>query len=199
LVAIDRWQEDIEKLTSDLEAANAEINGSIKSLSVNGKVITYTKNDGTTGTITTYDSNTDTKVTNTLNTTTKAYISEYDIVGKRVEKATSAEIFNDYKSNTATGVCAHAEGSGTNASGKHAHAEGLNTTAIGNNSHAEGYSTNKKNSITTSTDPATVVSAWTTDTPFSAALGIASHVEGQDCIASAYSAHAEGWQTKATQ
>ena len=44
LIAIDRWQADTA--------------GSIKALSVSGKVITYTKNDGTTGTITTQDNNT---------------------------------------------------------------------------------------------------------------------------------------------
>lgn len=54
---------------------NSTLNGSIKSLSVSGRTITYTKNDGSTGTITTQDSNTDTKVTNTLATTTKAYIT----------------------------------------------------------------------------------------------------------------------------
>lgn len=44
LIAIDRWQEDTA--------------ASINNLSINGKVITYTKNDGTTGTITTQDTNT---------------------------------------------------------------------------------------------------------------------------------------------
>ena len=47
----------------------------IKNLSVSGKTITYTRGDGSTGTITTQDTNTDTNVTNTLNTTTKAYIT----------------------------------------------------------------------------------------------------------------------------
>lgn len=61
LIAIDRWQADTA--------------GSIKALSISGKVITYTKNDGTTGTITTQDTNTDTKVTNTLGTTTKFYVT----------------------------------------------------------------------------------------------------------------------------
>ena len=45
----------------------------IKGLSVSGRTITYTRGDGTTGTITTQDN--DTKVTNTLNTTAKAYIT----------------------------------------------------------------------------------------------------------------------------
>ena len=39
-------------------ALDAELGQSIKSLSVNGKTITYTKNNGTTGTITTQDTNT---------------------------------------------------------------------------------------------------------------------------------------------
>ena len=47
----------------------------IKNLSVNGTTITYTKGDGTTGTIATQDTNTDNKVTNTLNLTAKAYIT----------------------------------------------------------------------------------------------------------------------------
>lgn len=40
------------------DSAKSTANGSIKALSVSGKVITYTKNDGTTGTITTQDTNT---------------------------------------------------------------------------------------------------------------------------------------------
>lgn len=47
----------------------------IKGLSVSGRTITYTRGDGTTGTITTQDNDTDTKVTNTLNITAKAYIT----------------------------------------------------------------------------------------------------------------------------
>ena len=60
---------------TDIDTINAALNSSIKGLSVSGQTITYTKNDGTTGTITTQDTNTDTKVTNTLATTTKAYIT----------------------------------------------------------------------------------------------------------------------------
>ena len=62
------------KATQD--SAGQQINTTyIKGLSVSGKTITYTKGDGTTGTITTQDTDTDTKVTNTLNTTTKAYVT----------------------------------------------------------------------------------------------------------------------------
>lgn len=66
---------NITNLQTTLDGMNEEIDGSIKSLSVSGKTITYTKNDGSTGTITTQDTNTDTKVTNTLATTTKAYVT----------------------------------------------------------------------------------------------------------------------------
>jgi hypothetical protein len=64
---------NVTNLQTTLDSMNEEIDGSIKSLSVSGKTITYTKNNGSTGTITTQD--TDTKVTNTLATTTKAYVT----------------------------------------------------------------------------------------------------------------------------
>lgn len=67
--------DNVTNLQTTLDTMDEEINGSIKSLSVSGKTITYTKNDGSTGTITTQDTNTDTKVTNTLATTTKAYVT----------------------------------------------------------------------------------------------------------------------------
>jgi hypothetical protein len=66
---------DISNLQIALDNISEEVDGSIKSLSVSGKTITYTKNNGSTGTITTQDTDTDTKVTNTLATTTKAYVT----------------------------------------------------------------------------------------------------------------------------
>lgn len=63
------------EIDAKLDTIDKEVDGSIKNLSVSGKTITYTKNDGSTGTITTQDTNTDTQVTNTLATTTKAYIT----------------------------------------------------------------------------------------------------------------------------
>lgn len=63
------------EMDAKLDVIDKEVDGSIKSLSVSGKTITYTKNDGSTGTITTQDTNTDTKVTNTLDTKAKAYIT----------------------------------------------------------------------------------------------------------------------------
>lgn len=65
---------NIDGLDATISNINSELDGSIKSLSVSGKVITYTKNDNTTGTITTQDTNTDTKVTqNAVITTAKEY------------------------------------------------------------------------------------------------------------------------------
>ena len=58
LLSIDRWQVDIDALQASVDTISDEVDGSIKGLSVSGKTITYTKNDGTTGTITTQDTNT---------------------------------------------------------------------------------------------------------------------------------------------
>ena len=57
------------------KVVNTAINNCITGLSVSGATITYTKGDGSTGTITTQGDSTDTKVTNTLNKTAKAYVT----------------------------------------------------------------------------------------------------------------------------
>lgn len=49
---------NVDNLQETIASINEEIDSSIKELSVSGKTITYTKNDGTTGTITTQDTNT---------------------------------------------------------------------------------------------------------------------------------------------
>ena len=65
---------EFNDIEGQLSSINSELGGSIKELSVSGKDITYTKNDGTTGKITTQDTNTDTKVTqNAAITTAKNY------------------------------------------------------------------------------------------------------------------------------
>ena len=63
-----------EEVNTALDVINEEIDDAITGLSVSGKTITYTKKDGSTGTITTQDTNDDTKVNVTLGTTTKAYL-----------------------------------------------------------------------------------------------------------------------------
>lgn len=66
---------DVTGLQTSLDDIDTKLNASIKSLSVSGTTITYTKTDGSTDTITTQDTNTDTKVTATKANTTKAYIT----------------------------------------------------------------------------------------------------------------------------
>lgn len=69
--------EVVEKVNAVIDDVGGKVAkaDAITGLSVSGKTITYTKGNGTTGTITTQDTNTDTKVTNTLATTTKAYVT----------------------------------------------------------------------------------------------------------------------------
>ena len=63
--------------------------------------------------------------------------------GKQVKRGNNiGEVFNNYKSNVASGYYSHAEGSGTTASGSYSHAEGATTTASAFYSHAEGLGTN---------------------------------------------------------
>lgn len=92
-------------------------------------------------------------------------------VGKKYDE-NSGEIFNDYTSNVASGICSHSEGYGTSATGDWSHAEGNTTTASGDKSHAEGVSTT--------------------------ASGFASHAEGSLATASGAQAHAEGTSTEAS-
>ncbi len=100
----------------------------------------------------------------------------------------------------ASGSQSHAEGRLTIASGNYSHAEGGYTTASGNHSHAEGDSYSNANKVTTSTDNAEIITAWTNaaaDKRFSLAKGEASHVEGLNCLALGDFSHAEGMATKA--
>lgn len=66
-------QEKADAVQTNLDSLSAEVDECISGLSISGKTITYTKNNGDTGTITTQD--TDTKVTNTWNPNVKAYIT----------------------------------------------------------------------------------------------------------------------------
>lgn len=64
------WTPAPEDIDSAIETVNTTL---IKSLSASGKVITYTKGDGTTGTITTQDTNT-TNTTGSTNTSSKIFL-----------------------------------------------------------------------------------------------------------------------------
>ena len=63
------------------------------------------------------------------------------IVGKKSDTGTSAEIFNDYAHNVASGNYSHAEGCYTKATGNSSHAEGNGTEASGYYSHAQNQNT----------------------------------------------------------
>lgn len=95
------------------------------------------------------------------------------------------------------GSNSHAEGANTKSIGDSSHAEGYRTTAMGTYSHAEGNSTNvAPDTITSSTANSNIESTWS-NTKFSLAKNISSHVEGIDCLALGDYSHAEGNRTKA--
>ena len=106
--------------------------------------------------------------------------------GRIVEGTTSAEVFNDYANNTATGDYSHAEGQNSDATGDSSHAEGSNTTASGNSSHAEGGNT------TASGNSSHAEGSYTT------AEGDYSHAEGRSTTASGTHSHAQGYETTAS-
>ena len=153
-----------------------------------------------------------------------ASINEIKIVGELdsvvdlniAGKVTSdgGEILNDYKgnkatgqnslatgsNNTASGNSSHAEGNSSTACGTSSHAEGTSTTAYGNQSHSEGVSTNKQSSVIEVTNTTTndeIITSWNSKR-FSFSKGVASHVEGKDCLALGDNSHAEGYSTLAS-
>ena len=98
----------------------------------------------------------------------------------------------------ADGSSSHAEGMLTHASGVSSHAEGGSTTAVGDYSHTEGKSSdNASSDYTKETTNNTIITAWNTN-KFSLAKGVASHIEGKDCLALGDNSHAEGNQTTAS-
>ena len=75
----------------------------IKGLAVSGRTITYTKGDGTTGTITTQDTNTDTKVTQTVTTTNAEYPVLFSAdANKTATSTTTARFSSNTKINPST-------------------------------------------------------------------------------------------------
>lgn len=73
--SIEDLNKTVSTLSTDIETVTDTAGNAINNLTVSGTVISFTRNNGTTGTISTQDTNTDTKVTNTLATTSKAYIT----------------------------------------------------------------------------------------------------------------------------
>ena len=98
--------------------------------------------------------------------------------------------------NTASGDYSNATGNTTQAVGKSTHSEGTNTVAFGESSHAEGRGstvTFTAADLLIGTD--VLVDKWKqqdVDNRNSAAIGIASHVEGNGNVAAGHDSHAEG-------
>ena len=184
----------------------------IKDLSVSGKTITYTKGDGTTGTITTQDTNTTysnfvksgsgakaglVPAPSTTAGTTK-YLREdctwatppdttYDLSGYATK---ASPIFTGSislgRENTSTiGTNSFAVGTGVYASGSYSHAEGDETNAEGLASHAEGQATSAYGDYSHAEGQS------------ASAYGISSHAEGQSTNASGKNSHAEGYNNTA--
>ena len=110
-----------------------------------------------------------------------------------------AEKFNAHAVNVASGDYSHAEGNRTTANGNYSHAEGEHTTASGDYSHAEGKSTIPGLSVISLTLPDNeIISKRNSTGGFSLAKGIASHVEGANCLALSDYSHAEGDRTTAS-
>ena len=104
----------------------------------------------------------------------------------------------------AEGYSAHGEGGETYAYGLCSHAEGLATNSIGDYSHSEGKSSstfknlNNAGKISSHTPIETILDVWENEeVKFSLSKGIASHTEGENCLALQNYSHAEGNQTRA--
>lgn len=172
------------KTYTDQQIENAT-DGCITGMSVSGKVITYTKGDGSTGTVTTQDTtysnattseaglmsvDDKTKVdkiaTNLVNGSQTGSLRSIDSSAEDSSYSLGQGAFALGYKTKASGDHSHAEGSNTTASGKFSHAEGAGTTASGSHSHAEGY--------------------------VSTASGNYSHAEGYGTIAASANQHVQG-------
>ena len=122
-----------------------------------------------------------------------------DSVG--IKTTQGGEIFNNYNSNTANALYAHAEGSGAKANGASAHAEGIDTEANQEAAHAEGRWTSATSKAAHS-EGFDSVAGGTPVTKGSSPiedyeLGSAAHAEGIGTFAKGTAAHAEGYKTQA--
>lgn len=92
----------------------------------------------------------------------------------------------------------HAEGRLTVTEGDGAHAEGSHTTAKGNYSHAEGGANSKYNQDDKDNSKLSIIDYYMTldsESKFSLAYGMYSHVEGACCLGIGERSHAEGFKT----
>lgn len=178
-------------ISSKVEASDA-----ITGLSVSGQTVTYTKGDGSTGTITTQDTqvnrepittnadypillsrlsvNSTVDTTAVINRNIKANPFEGSIYVKRLEVYGTAKADGAYAGGLgsfANNIYSFAHGQNASASNTAAFSHGNSTDASGAYSHAEGDDTT--------------------------ASGTASHAEGYKTTASRHYSHAEGDQTTA--
>lgn len=179
---------DVSSLSTQIEDATDEC---ITGLSVSGKVITYTKGDNSTGTITTQDttySNATTSNAGLMSTTDKTKVDKIatNLVNGSASGSLRSINSSVESSSYSLGQNAFAVGLNTKAFGHSSHAEGESTLAAGNNSHAEGYNT--------------TASGYNSHTEGAStkASGVNSHAEGQQTTAFGNNSHAEGYGTVAS-
>ena len=108
---------------------------------------------------------------------------------------THAEGYNTH----AQGYSTHVEGGETCAYGSYSHAEGLATNSIGEYSHSEGKSSNTFKNLNSAgkiglyTPIEEILEVWENEGfKFSLSKGMASHTEGENCLALQNYSHAEG-------
>ena len=129
--------------------------------------------------------------------TTHGYV--YAVPGE-VYPTELGEVFNDYMSNYATSLYAHAEGSRSHAFGYASHSEGSSNTSSGSCSHAEGDNTKATGSCTHTEGFNTTASGEDSHAEghWAQALAAFSHAEGYGTVASGDTAHAENRNTIAS-
>lgn len=93
-------------ITTAADTAKADYNKSITDLSVSGTTITYTKGDGSTGTITTQDKNTDTNVKQTVTTSNANYPLLLAPSGQTATKTTTSYFDSGVTLNPSTNTIA---------------------------------------------------------------------------------------------
>ena len=135
----------------------------------------------------------------------EAIIEGWNSTENKFSLAAGAASHVEGSNNLALGWCAHTEGEMTLAYANGSHAEGYRITASGECSHAEGRSNiipspndvlnikvDTEDDNTNKSNRQNIVDHWTSGgKQFSLAAGRFSHVEGHNCLALAWAAHAE--------
>lgn len=154
----------VSGLSTQIEDATDEC---ITGLSVSGKVITYTRGNGSTGTITTQDTTYSNATTTAAGLMSAADKTKVDKIATNLVNGTGTKSLKGAGANYASGENAVALGSTAAALGADAIALGPATTASGYSSFAEGN--------------------------YTLAFGDYSHAEGRRTLAQGAHSHAEGW------